>query len=76
LATLKDYQTGAAAAQKIVQADINKDVPVFFRGEIPPTLVQQLAADVAKAVIDAVDAERAANQPRPTPPSPPKEQTP
>jgi tRNA nucleotidyltransferase (CCA-adding enzyme) len=59
MATAQDYQVGTAAAQTVIQADINQDVPVFFRGDIPAQMVAQIAASVAKAVIDAVDTERA-----------------
>ena len=59
MASTKDYQIGSATAQALIEADINKDVPAFFRGEIPPDMPATLGAAVAKAVIDAVDAERA-----------------
>lgn len=59
MATAKDYQVGAATAQALIEADIAKDVPSFFRGEIPADMPATLGAAVAKAVIDAVDAERA-----------------
>ena len=59
MATAQDYQVGTAAAQTVIQTDINQDVPVFFRGEISAEMVAQIAASVAKAVINAVDTERA-----------------
>lgn len=58
MATTKDYQTGTAAAQSVIEADIEQDVPVFFRDDISAETVARIAAGVAKAVIDAVDAER------------------
>ena len=59
MATARDYQTGAIAALVIVNADIAKDVPSFFQDEISAAEKQQIAAEVAKAVIDAVDKDRA-----------------
>jgi hypothetical protein len=59
MATTAEYQLAAAAVLKIVQADIEKNVPVMFQGEIPQDIVKQFAADAAKAAIDTVDADRA-----------------
>jgi hypothetical protein len=59
MAITAEYQIAAAAVFKVVQADIEKNVPVMFRGEIPQDIVKQFAADAAKAAIDAVDADRA-----------------
>ncbi len=59
MATQRDYQIGAAALQKIVQGDINQDVPALWRGMIPTHLATDLGTQGAKAVIDAVDADRA-----------------
>jgi hypothetical protein len=59
MATANDYRAGAAAAQTVIEADIDQDVPFFFRDEISTAMVVQIAGSVAKAVIDAVDAERA-----------------
>jgi hypothetical protein len=59
MATSRDYAIGAAAAIKVAQADIDQAVPSFFRAEIPASDVAKLAADTARAVIDAVDADRA-----------------
>ena len=59
MATARDYQTGAIAALVVVNADIAKDVPSFFQDEISAAEKQQIAAEVAKAVIDAVDKDRA-----------------
>lgn len=67
-ATAEDYQIGAAALEKLViadvAADIDQQVPSMFRGMIPANMAQQVAQQLgppgAKAVIDAVDAARAA----------------
>ena len=59
MATTQDYQAGTAAAETVIEADIDQDVPSFFRGDISTAMIAQIAASVAKAVIDAVDAERA-----------------
>jgi hypothetical protein len=57
-ATPQDYIVGTSAALKIIQADIASDVPAFFQSDIPPGLPAQVAEQIAKAVIDAVDAAR------------------
>ena len=59
MATARDYETGSIAALTVVNADIAKDVPSFFQDEISSAQRQQIAAEVAKAVIDAVDKDRA-----------------
>ena len=61
MASAKDYQIGAAALASIVAAAIKAHVPEFFQGDIPPALVAQLEQLGAKAVIDAVDRSRAAD---------------
>jgi hypothetical protein len=58
MATPRDYQVGTAAALVVVNADIAKDVPSFFQDEISAAEKQEIAAGVAKAVIDAVDKDR------------------
>jgi hypothetical protein len=59
MATANDYQAGATAAQSVIEADIDQDVPFFFRDDISTAMIVQIAGSIAKAVIDAVDAERA-----------------
>lgn len=59
MATQKDYDTGAVAANTVIQAAIKADVPSMFQSEIPADLVKQLCAQISKAVVDAVDSERA-----------------
>jgi len=59
MATPADYDAGTAAAKALIEADINQQVPAFFRGDIPADLPATLGAAIAKAVVDAVDAERA-----------------
>lgn len=58
MATPRDYEIGAAALEKVVQGDINQDVPAMWRGMIPAHLATNLGVQGAKAVIDAVDADR------------------
>ena len=58
MATKLEYDAGAAAAIKIVQADIESEVPQIFRGRITPELIRTHAEAVAKAVIDAAAAAR------------------
>jgi hypothetical protein len=59
MATDPEYAAATAAALKIAEADVAKDVPAFFRNDVPQDLVQQGAAAMAKAAVDAVDALRA-----------------
>jgi hypothetical protein len=59
MASAQDYKVGASAAQTVIEADIDQEVPAFFRDDISPAMISQIAASVAKAVIDAVDAARA-----------------
>lgn len=56
MATQAQYAAATAAVLKVVQADIAKNVPTMFQGEIPQDLVQQFAADAAKASVDAYEA--------------------
>ena len=72
--TPADYAAGAQAAIKalkgILQVDIDTEVmpkiPGMFKGMVPPDLAERFANQaglaVAKAVIDAVEAERAAQK--------------
>lgn len=59
MATQADYDTGTAALAKVIAAAIQAHVPSFEQGMIPQALVSAIEAQGAKAVIDAVDAERA-----------------
>jgi len=61
MATAKDYQIATAALAPIVAAAIKAHVPDFFQGDIPAALVAQIEQQGAKAVIDAVDKSRAAD---------------
>jgi hypothetical protein len=58
MATQADYNAGSTAAAAVLQSDLTQLVPSWAQGWIPPDEAQQLAPAVAKAVIDAVDAER------------------
>lgn len=58
-ATATDYQVGAAALAAVITAAIKANVPEFLQGDVPAGLVQQIEQQGAKAVIDAVDAQRA-----------------
>ena len=60
MATPRDYQVGAQALTVIIAAAIKANVPQFLQGDIPPGLVSQIEQQGAKAVIDAVDKDRAA----------------
>jgi hypothetical protein len=58
IASQKDYDVGTAAALVFVEAFIAEKVPGMFESTAQG-FVEQMAAPLAKAVIDAVDAERA-----------------
>ena len=58
MATPKDYEVGTAALHTYVEAFIKNKVPGMFEN-MAEGFVQQMVAPGAKAVIDAVDAERA-----------------
>jgi hypothetical protein len=60
MATPRDYQVGTAALIPIVTAAIKANVPAFMQADVPQSLVAQIEAQGAKAVIDAVDKDRAA----------------
>jgi len=59
MATAADYSAGSKAAAVVLQSDLTQLVPSWAQGMIPAGTAEQLAPAIAKAVIDAVDAERA-----------------
>ena len=59
MATQQDYATGTAAAQTAALAFVKAKVPGMFE-TTADSFIAQMAAPLAKAVIDAVDAERGA----------------
>jgi hypothetical protein len=59
MATAQDYQIGQTALKVVVSAAISANVPQWEQSAIPQALLLQIEAQGAKAVIDAVDAERA-----------------
>ena len=58
MATPKDYATGSAAANGVIQVDLGH-VPGFIRRQIPQDQIKPFCDAIAKAIIDAVDKERA-----------------
>ena len=58
MATSRDYQVGTQALAVVIVAAIKANVPDFLQGDVPPGLVSQIEQQGAKAVIDAVDADR------------------
>jgi hypothetical protein len=58
-ATPHDYQVGTAALAAVIAAAIKANVPEFLQGDVPAGLVAQIEQQGARAVIDAVDAQRA-----------------
>ena len=63
MATSHDYQVGTAALAAVIGAAIKANVPDFLQSDVPQNLVAQIEQQGAKAVIDAVDAARAAQTP-------------
>jgi hypothetical protein len=54
MATAEQYAAARAAVAAIAAADLAKDVPAMFRGDIPQDLVDQFVTDASKAAVDAV----------------------
>lgn len=59
MATAQDYQVGTAALKVVVQDAISANVPQWEQSAIPQALLLQIEVQGAKAVIDAVEANRA-----------------
>jgi len=64
MATPRDYQVGTTALTAIIAAAIKANVPEFLSGEVAShqAMINQLEAQGAKAVVDAVDKERQQTQ--------------
>lgn len=54
MSTSDDYAIAAAAAKTTVQAEIKAFVPAMFQSRIPPDAIDKMAAEVGKAVVDAL----------------------
>jgi len=52
------YTIAADAAEKVVKADIAAHVPAMFQGRIPADAVRKMSEEIAKAVVDALDAPK------------------
>jgi hypothetical protein len=63
MATQPEYTAVANALVSVLQADINADVPSFFKGMVPANLAPELAGALAKKAVDTIDAYRAKEQP-------------
>lgn len=59
MGSVLDYKTGNAAALRVLQAELAQ-LPFWDRNAIHPDQVLSLANALSRAVIDSVDAERAA----------------
>lgn len=57
-----DYAVAAAAAKATVQVEIKAFVPAMFQGRIPPDSIDKMAAEVGKAVVDALAKAHAADK--------------
>lgn len=55
MATQAQYDAAAAAALKVLQTEIAKEVPAMFQSEIPQQLLQSFATEVSKASVDAAE---------------------
>jgi hypothetical protein len=55
MTTPAEYAAATAAVAKLVQADVNDDVPFFFRGSISDAMINKISA---KAALDAASAVR------------------
>ena len=64
MATPNDYQVGTAALAVVIAAAIKANVPSFLNGEVAAhqDLIDQIEAQGATAVIDAVDKSRQQTQ--------------
>jgi hypothetical protein len=63
MATQDEYSAVAAALQKLIQGEVDAEVPGFFKGMIPADMVPKLAAACAKSAVDTLDAYRAKHNP-------------
>lgn len=61
MATPQDYQIGTEALAAVIVAAIKANVPAFLMSQVEErqAMINQIEAQGAKAVIDAVDAARA-----------------
>lgn len=64
MATQAEYTAVANALQKLIQADVNADVPGWAQGMIPADLAPSLAGACAKLAVDTLDAYRAKEAPK------------
>lgn len=55
-----DYAVASAAAEAKIQTEIKAFVPAMFQSRIPAAAVHSMAAEVGKAVVDALVAAHAA----------------
>ena len=62
MATPAEYNAVAAALLKVIQGDIDADVPGMFKGMIPADLASSIADACAKTAVDTLDTYRAANK--------------
>lgn len=62
MATQSEYTAVANALLKLINADIEADVPGWARGWIPDNMAPSLAGACAKVAVDTLDAYRADEQ--------------
>jgi len=60
MTTQAQYAAAAAATFKVLKADVDAQVPAFFRAEISDAILQSLANAAAKAAVDAAARVRVA----------------
>ena len=56
--TPAEYAAATAAVKKLVIADINEEVPFFFRGQISDAMIDKISEDAAKAAVNAAASVR------------------
>ena len=62
MASQRDYSAAAAALLALIRHEVDEimpQVPIFLRGKIPVDKEPEVAAALAKAAVDALDADRA-----------------
>lgn len=65
MTTPAQYAAAAAAAFKVLKADVDAHVPAFFRAEISDAMLQSLAKGASKATVDAAAQLKVKQAPQP-----------
>jgi Domain of unknown function (DUF1906) len=65
MTTQAQYVAAATAAFKVLKADVDAQVPAFFRAEISDAMLQSLANAASKAAVDAAAQVKVTQPPQP-----------